>query len=71
MLKVRVVLLMPENGSISVKAGYPPEDTLDDADLAAANGHGETIVRLGVAPTRCPEQNASSCRCIPGAEPSA
>ena len=36
MLKVRVVLLMPENGSISVKAGYPPEDTLDDADLAAA-----------------------------------
>jgi two-component system sensor histidine kinase KdpD len=36
MLKVRVVLLMPENDSISVKAGYPPEDTLDDADLAAA-----------------------------------
>ena len=36
MLKVRVVLLVPENGSISVKAGYPPEDTLDDADLAAA-----------------------------------
>ena len=24
MLKVRVVLLMPENGSIAVKAGYPP-----------------------------------------------
>ena len=36
MLKVRVVLLLPENGSIVVKAGYPPEDTLDDADLAAA-----------------------------------
>jgi two-component system sensor histidine kinase KdpD len=36
MLKVRVVLLLPENGSIAVKAGYPPEDTLDDADLAAA-----------------------------------
>src|ERR1700733_13404985 len=36
MLKVRVVLLLPTNGSISVKAGYPPEDTLDDADLAAA-----------------------------------
>jgi len=37
MLKVRVVLLLPERGSIAVKAGYPPEDTLDEADLAAAN----------------------------------
>jgi two-component system, OmpR family, sensor histidine kinase KdpD len=37
MLKVRVVLLLPENGSIVVKAGYPPEDVLDKADLAAAN----------------------------------
>ncbi len=36
MLKVRVVLLLPENDSIAVKAGYPPEDFLDDADLAAA-----------------------------------
>lgn len=36
MLKVRVVLLLPENGSIAVKAGYPPEDVLDQADLAAA-----------------------------------
>jgi two-component system sensor histidine kinase KdpD len=36
MLKVRVVLLLPENGSITVKAGYPPEDILDEADLAAA-----------------------------------
>ncbi len=36
MLKVRVVLLLPEYGSIAVKAGYPPEDMLDDADIAAA-----------------------------------
>ena len=36
MLKVRVVLLLPENGSIVVKTGYPPEDILDEADLAAA-----------------------------------
>jgi len=35
-LKVRVVLLLPEDGSIAVKAGYPPEDVLDQADLAAA-----------------------------------
>ena len=36
MLKVRAVLLLPEDGSIVLKAGYPPEDTLDQADLAAA-----------------------------------
>jgi two-component system sensor histidine kinase KdpD len=36
MLKVRVVLLLPENGTIAVRAGFPPEDMLDAADLAAA-----------------------------------
>ena len=36
MLKVRVVILLPSNGSIAVRSGYPPEDTLDDADVAAA-----------------------------------
>src|SRR5581483_9234720 len=36
MLKVRVVLLLPDDGSIAVKAGYPPEDRLEDGDLAAA-----------------------------------
>lgn len=36
MLKVRVVLLLPEDGTIAVKAGYPPDDTLVDADIAAA-----------------------------------
>jgi two-component system, OmpR family, sensor histidine kinase KdpD len=36
MLNVRVVLLLPDRGSIAVKAGYPPEDRLDEADLAAA-----------------------------------
>jgi two-component system, OmpR family, sensor histidine kinase KdpD len=37
MLKVRVVLLLPENGLLTVRTGYPPEDQLDQADLAAAN----------------------------------
>lgn len=36
MLKVRVVLLLEQGGPLSVHAGYPPEDMLDDADLAAA-----------------------------------
>ena len=29
MLKVRVVLLLPEDGMLTVKSGYPPEDQLD------------------------------------------
>jgi two-component system sensor histidine kinase KdpD len=37
MLKVRVVLLLPDDGLLAVKTGYPPEDELDKADLAAAN----------------------------------
>jgi two-component system sensor histidine kinase KdpD len=37
MLGVRVVLLLPEAGVLTVKSGYPPEDELDKADLAAAN----------------------------------
>ncbi|MCK1714907.1 MULTISPECIES: sensor histidine kinase KdpD [unclassified Bradyrhizobium] len=37
MLRVRVVLLLPEEGLLTVKSGYPPEDQLDQADLAAAN----------------------------------
>ena len=38
MLRVRVVMLLPEEsgGGIAVRGGYPPEDALDDADLAAA-----------------------------------
>ncbi|HEX8808862.1 MAG TPA: sensor histidine kinase KdpD, partial [Xanthobacteraceae bacterium] len=37
MLQVRAVLLLPDRGMLRVKSGYPPEDMLDDADLAAAN----------------------------------
>ena len=36
MLKVNVVLLLPDGNGVGVRAAYPPEDTLDDADLAAA-----------------------------------
>ncbi|ETR77753.1 histidine kinase [Afipia sp. P52-10] len=36
MLKVRVVLLLPEGDTIAVRGAYPPEDALDDADIAAA-----------------------------------
>ena len=37
MLKVRVVLLLTQSGVLTVMTGYPPEDELDKADLAAAN----------------------------------
>src|SRR6185312_13368331 len=38
MLRSRVVILLPEeNGRIGVRAGYPPEDALNAADLAAAS----------------------------------
>lgn len=37
MLGVRVVVLLPEDGVIAVRAGYPPDDTLDEADIAAAH----------------------------------
>ncbi len=36
MLKARVVLLLPENGTLVVKTGYPPEDVIEPADVAAA-----------------------------------
>ncbi len=37
MLKAGVVLLLPEGEKLTVRAGYPPEDRLDDADVAAAS----------------------------------
>jgi two-component system, OmpR family, sensor histidine kinase KdpD len=36
MLLARVVLLLPEGERLVVRAGYPPEDVLGEADLAAA-----------------------------------
>ena len=36
MLKVRVVILLPADGSVAVRAGFPPDDELDAADIAAA-----------------------------------
>jgi two-component system sensor histidine kinase KdpD len=36
MLRLHVVLLLPRDEELEVRAGYPPEDTLDEADLAAA-----------------------------------
>lgn len=48
MLKAHVVVLLPENGELQVRVGYPPEDELDAADLAAAKwswSHGQPAGR--------------------------
>ncbi|MDY0241266.1 MAG: sensor histidine kinase KdpD [Rhodospirillaceae bacterium] len=37
MLKVRTVILLPADDRIAVRAGYPPDDTLGEADIAAAH----------------------------------
>ena len=47
MLNVRVVILLPEGESVAVRAGYPPEDTLDEADLAAAKWAWERAAPAG------------------------
>ncbi|HEU4987744.1 MAG TPA: ATP-binding protein, partial [Rhizobiaceae bacterium] len=36
MLQVRVVLFLPDNGSLALSAAWPPEDVAEEADLAAA-----------------------------------
>ena len=71
MLKVRVVILMPSAQGIEVKAGYPPEDQLDEADLAAARWTWEQAAPPAAAPTRCLARSACSCRCAPAAGRSA
>jgi two-component system sensor histidine kinase KdpD len=36
MLKLRVVILLPQDDSVAVRVGYPPEDMLEEGDVAAA-----------------------------------
>jgi two-component system, OmpR family, sensor histidine kinase KdpD len=48
MLGLNVVLLLPQGEELAVQAGYPPEDMLDEADLAAARwafAHGKEAGR--------------------------
>ena len=48
MLHLHVVLLLPDGANLHVRAGYPPEDTLEEADLAAARWafeHGQEAGR--------------------------
>jgi two-component system sensor histidine kinase KdpD len=47
MLKLHVVLLLPEGEKLEVRAGYPPEDVLEEGDLAAARWAFERGVAAG------------------------
>ncbi|HVW57718.1 MAG TPA: sensor histidine kinase KdpD [Rhizobiaceae bacterium] len=42
MLKVRVVLFLPEDGVLELKAAWPPEDVAEEAELAAAKWSWES-----------------------------
>lgn len=42
MLKVRVVLFLPQNGTLELRTAWPPEDVAEEADLAAAKWSWET-----------------------------
>jgi two-component system sensor histidine kinase KdpD len=48
MLRVRVILLLPDGADLTVRIGYPPDDELNKADLAAARwawDHGKPAGR--------------------------
>ncbi len=41
-IRVDVVLLLPDDGRLTVRVGYPPEDEIDDGDIGAAKWAFET-----------------------------
>ena len=47
MLRLNVVILLPGSGGLDLAAAYPPEDGLDDADLAAAKWSFENGMPAG------------------------
>jgi two-component system, OmpR family, sensor histidine kinase KdpD len=54
MLKVHVVILLPEKDAVVVRAGFPPEDELDASDLAAAKWSWEHDRPAGRGSDRLP-----------------
>ena len=55
------MLLPPEDGAIAVKAGYPPEDPLDEADCGRALDL-EQRSPAGRGSDTLPGANGCSCR---------
>jgi len=67
MLKVRVVLLLPEDGIIPSRR-LSPEDELDQADLAAANWAWGNDRPAGRGADTLPGAKRLFCRCGPAAD---
>ena len=55
--------------SLEVRAGYPPEDMLDEADIAAAKWTWEHNRPPDAAPTLCQVRSGCSCPCGRGEAP--
>ena len=70
-LGAKVVVLMPTEGRIAIRAGYPPDDRLDDADWAAAHWAWEKGEPAGHGSNTCRTRSASISRCAPAAASSA
>ena len=71
MLNVRAVLLMPvkDSDGLEVASGYPPEDQLDDADMAAARWTWEHNRAAGRGADTLPAASGCSCHYAPAAAP--
>src|SRR6202035_595177 len=65
MLKVRVVLLLPENGGLA-RPDFRRKTCSTKRILPRRDGALKKTKRPGAAPIRCPARNAASCPCAPG-----
>jgi two-component system, OmpR family, sensor histidine kinase KdpD len=55
MLRMRVLILLPEQGTLIVKGSYPPEEVLPEADVAAAKWAWEHVGIAGRESATMPE----------------
>jgi len=55
MLHLRVILLLPGAGGLAVRTGYPPDDEMDAADIAAAEHCLQKNLATGVGTTDRPD----------------
>ncbi len=65
MLKVRVVILLPNDGSVAVRAGFPRTTSSTPRTSRQRNGAGRRTALPDAALIHCPAQNDCFCRCRP------
>jgi len=66
MLNVRTVLLMPvkDGDGLEVASGYPPEDQIDDADMAAREPAGADRAPSSPSSARCASNRLPAPGCV-------